>query len=623
MNDQKPSKKQIPKKQLYIVKSLADKITSSGKTQYIIIFALCVLFYGNSIKNNYSLDDKFVTNNEEVKKGFKVIPHFFNSTYANVVEDGKQVIFGYRPVVKASFAIESQLFGTNPHVSHFVNVLIYFLTCLLLFILLRKLLFDYHPLLPLLITIVFLVHPVHTEVVSSLKNRDEMLCFLFSLIALYFSIRYIDSNKLYFVLLAMVSFGLGRLSKISVITWVVAIPLIIFYFKKPSWKKITIISFSMAFILILAKIISVMATPPFHKAKFFIENPLVFDHSIFSRISAGMVILLYYIKLQILPHPLLFYYGYNMIPILGWSNILVYVSLLFHLFLLVFSIYIFKKNRILSFGILYYLITISAYSNILNPPSGIIADRFLFSPLLGFCFIIAFLLFKFSKVDMLSKTLTVEQSKKILIITFVLLIPYFIKTITRNQAWKDQMTLMEADMPHLENSAKANYIYAGTLKTTAVDEYKKTGNSEKASQMLNLAIFHAQRATQIYHPYYQAYNMIGNIYSEMFHQKDSAEKYFLKTLEANSLYGPAYFNLGIIQFSRGDTNKGISYLKKSIDLNPSSPKPYFVLADLYQKQGNKEQYEYYLQQGQNPPKQKKGKKRRKGNRILKNLLQQE
>jgi hypothetical protein len=150
------------------------------------LLLLCFAIYGNTIRNEYSIDDVFVTNNEQVKKGFSAIPEMANSLYVtNLEEDGRKIRFGFRPIVKITFAIEYGIFGDNPHVSHFINIILYFLFCLLDFQFSDKGLKDKDYLVPFLITLLFAANPLHTEVVASLKNSDELLATLFGFMALH------------------------------------------------------------------------------------------------------------------------------------------------------------------------------------------------------------------------------------------------------------------------------------------------------------------------------------------------------------------------------------------------------------------------------------------------------
>ena len=81
------------------------------------------------------------------------------------------------------FALEIQLFGKDAYKQqHFMNILYYALTVLLLYLLLIKIFRKYHPAFPLIVTLLYLAHPLHTEVVANIKSRDEIFAFLFGLV---------------------------------------------------------------------------------------------------------------------------------------------------------------------------------------------------------------------------------------------------------------------------------------------------------------------------------------------------------------------------------------------------------------------------------------------------------
>ena len=126
-----------------------------NKTTYTLFLVLTFLFYGNSLKNKYSLDDDYITvtnlpvkgqkftpNNNLIKDGFKSIPKIWVSRYAHDAE----AAFDYRPVVTTSFAIEYAIFGQNPFISHLINIILYFIIICILFDVLL-ILFENHPFL--------------------------------------------------------------------------------------------------------------------------------------------------------------------------------------------------------------------------------------------------------------------------------------------------------------------------------------------------------------------------------------------------------------------------------------------------------------------------------------------
>ncbi len=171
---------------------------------YCLIVLSCFVLYGNTISCDYALDDaELITGNRYTQKGISGIKDIFaydsfkgyGEKYLNAVSGGR-----YRPLSIATFAIEHSFFGNNPHVSHFINILLYAFCCLLIFILFSRLLKKFpkshwYLSIPFIATILFIAHPIHTEVVANIKGRDEIMSLLFSLLAMLFLLNYLDSKK--------------------------------------------------------------------------------------------------------------------------------------------------------------------------------------------------------------------------------------------------------------------------------------------------------------------------------------------------------------------------------------------------------------------------------------------
>jgi len=211
--------------------------------QFIIVL-FAVLLYINTLPNNYNLDDELVTKNQRLtSKGIKALPEIFTSQY---YKDKQGYAYEYRPVTLATFAIEHQFFGDNAGVSHFFNLLIYVITCLLLFKVLKLLFESYGELLPFIITLLFTAHPLHTEAVANIKSRDELLSLLGGIAALHFAVLFIRNGKLTAYLLAVLCFALGVMSKLSVVPFALVIPLALVIFCNASLRRLLLVSTALA-----------------------------------------------------------------------------------------------------------------------------------------------------------------------------------------------------------------------------------------------------------------------------------------------------------------------------------------------------------------------------------------
>ena len=109
------------------LKQTASKKPSQGlseRTMYIlmmiIVGAVAFGLYVNTVRNYYNLDDYHIAkNNPDFEQGIKAIPKIFTTLYSS--QDNKS--YGYRPLIRSSFAIEYQFFGKNPYVSHLFNTI--------------------------------------------------------------------------------------------------------------------------------------------------------------------------------------------------------------------------------------------------------------------------------------------------------------------------------------------------------------------------------------------------------------------------------------------------------------------------------------------------------------------
>jgi len=199
---------------------------------YLIIAVIGFILYGQSINNDFNIDDDYVYENHQlVQKGISGIPEIFKSRYNTRDEQ----YFGYRPLTIAIYAIEYEIFGSNPHTAHFFNILYYIISCLLLFYLLRQLLKDKFPegyiWISFLIVIIFQTHAIHTEVVLSIKNREEIISLIFSLVASIYAIKFFEKRKALNIIIAVISLSIAFLAKESAVAFAVIIPLIIVFFK--------------------------------------------------------------------------------------------------------------------------------------------------------------------------------------------------------------------------------------------------------------------------------------------------------------------------------------------------------------------------------------------------------
>ncbi|MFM9056276.1 MAG: hypothetical protein ACKOQY_06255, partial [Bacteroidota bacterium] len=168
----------------------------SNGIAYALFAVLILVMYGASVRYGFTLDDElFIGNNPVVKQSLGGIPEAFSQGSMTHFKGSNFQI--YRPTVISSFCLQYGLFRLNPAGYHFVNVLLYFLLSIVMLRVLKRLLPKLHPAWPVLIVLLYIVHPIHTEVVASIKSQDELLAALFNLSALGFFLRALPDPKVF------------------------------------------------------------------------------------------------------------------------------------------------------------------------------------------------------------------------------------------------------------------------------------------------------------------------------------------------------------------------------------------------------------------------------------------
>ena len=190
---------------------------------------LAFILYANTLKNDFAFDDQLViTRNTQVQQGFQEIPEIMKSNFvAGYLNSSSQM---YRPFTISMFAIEWSLAPNDPFIGHFMNCLFYALTAMVLFFVMCRIFVNRPLLIPFLATLLFVVHPIHTEVVANIKSRDELMSLFFSLLAFLFMFRYTERKKTGELLFAGIFYFAALMFKETAAVLLVIFPLLLYFF---------------------------------------------------------------------------------------------------------------------------------------------------------------------------------------------------------------------------------------------------------------------------------------------------------------------------------------------------------------------------------------------------------
>ena len=567
-NENKPSL--IQKKGDYL------KTPSWYENNYLIGFICAViafLLYTNTLKNDYALDDYFaITINKYVQKGFQGIPFLLKSEFWQSA--GKDLGY-YRPLSLITFALEYQFFGFSPHFSHFINALLFSATVFYLFLLLRKLFPAFYILFPVSVTLLFAAHPIHTEIVSNIKGRDELLSFLGVICMLYFALYYLDANKKIWLVPGLLLFYFALLSKESAFAGMGLLPLAAYYYKKTPLHKI--LKLCIPFIVVIAvyfiqKTLLIGVT-----ASALPDDPIFYPYrSPEIRYSSAFMMFLVYIRMVVFPHPLRYDYAFDQLPGVHWDNPQAFSGLVLFVILIGIGLFYLRKKSPIGFAILFFYLTIIPAIGFVFLRGGIFAERLLYAPSLALCFATSLLLYKMSNLKP-AKIISFSSAKTIsgfisIFLFSALFLGYSLKTISRNREWKDNFTLVSTDHKSGSNSIQNHYQYGMLLVDLASGEK----NNLKRDSLLSEGIQVLKRAVNLVPAFPDAHFRLGYAYElrMMYHpaeiNTDSAIYFFTRAVETGPSLTAAYIHLGHIYNWLRKYEKAYYYYNEALQRDPES-----------------------------------------------------
>ncbi len=566
-------------------------LKKSNKLVFFVISILCFIYYGNTLVNDYALDDTLVlTDNQFTKAGFKGLPDIFKyDSFTGFFGKEKNLVAGgrYRPLSLASLAIEYQFFGKNPFISHFVNIVLYIITCFFIYLLLQKLIaIEYRKWyfsVPVIATLLFLIHPVHTEVVANIKGRDEMMTLIGALGAFLSIIKYFETTKkttkLLFLGLSAISMFLALLSKENAITFLAIIPIGLYIFNIAKFQRILQVCLPMIFASVIFLVIrhNVLGNSLSEPITELLNNPFLYA-STSQKFATIFYTLAIYIKLLFWPHPLTYdYYPYH-IALVNWNNIVALSSLIFYVSLGIYMIWGIYKKQIIGFAIVVYLSSLSVVSNIVFPIGTFMNERFIFISSIGFVIIVAFILVE--NVPKLIKRDKVYFSSIFTLLGIVIISSAW-KTIDRNKAWKNDLILFTTDVETSGNSAKSNCSAGGKL----FEASKEIKDSIERFKILDKSVGYLRKSISIHPQYTDALLLLGNVLFE-YQKYDSTLYYYHQILKVAPAYEKVYENVPIVLNRLKTVDEKIKAFESFYTLNTTDFNILYQLGSLYGKGKN-------------------------------------
>ncbi|KAK8763592.1 hypothetical protein V5799_033799 [Amblyomma americanum] len=199
-------------------------------------------------------------------------------------------------------------------------------------------------------------------------------------------------------------------------------------------------------------------------------------------------------------------------------------------------------------------------SNLFVSVGFVVAERVLYIPSIGMCLIVGQGLWRLQ-----TRSAVVRWPSLVTCCCLVLL--FAVKTWDRNHVWASREALFESGIRDLPRNAKMHYNYANLQKDL--------GNTE-------LAIKHYMLAIKLYPEHASAHNNLGTVLTSA----EEAERHFRLALSINSNHPGAHFNLANIYSKQGQKELARTLLERAVELEPEFSEAYSSLAALAAELGH-------------------------------------
>jgi protein O-mannosyl-transferase len=574
---------------------------NSHRLTGIIIFLAAFFVYSNSISNEYALDDEIVIRkNEFTRKGFSGIgDHLTNESFTGFFGKRQELVEGgrYRPLSYITFAIEEGMFNKqeafdNPgraydevsspglaQIRHGINVVLFALCCWLLYVVLVALLGKGKgaPWLQasFIGALFFALHPIHTEVVANIKGRDEIMALLFSLLTLWYALKFTafnadekKSSKGFLALsVIFLSFFLGLLSKENTVTFLAIIPLALWWFRKPTSEDYAFITLALivGFGCYYGLRANALALPDDY-VKPTVSTPELLNDP-WAGVSAadrfGTVSNTFgkYLELLVAPVNLTHDYYPWQIPLTSPTALPALIPMLLGIAILFYGVWGIRRKDPVAFFILYFFLTFSIVSNLLISIGTLMGERFLFFSSIGFCMAAALLIVR------LGEKLGLANGRLAVLALVVLpSLGFTIKTVLRNPVWKNDYTLFTTDVLTSVNSTKSQTSAGGQYYEKAIAA--ETSPAEKAI-LLDSSLIHLDKALVIYPLNHHALLLKGNVMYAKGNQPDSAIASYRKVLKKIPGQADALKNIAVVANNSGRNSTASWAYKEYLKVMPN------------------------------------------------------
>ncbi|XP_078424631.1 protein O-mannosyl-transferase TMTC1 isoform X1 [Cetorhinus maximus] len=553
--------------------------------------ALCAAAYCNGLSGELVHDDVWaIVNNPDLRTSAPLPSIFFNDFWGKSMRDNSSHK-SYRPLCILTFKLNIFLGGMTPFYFHMVNVGLHCAVTSLLLYTCDKAVFQDRR-LAFLAALLFAVHPVHTEAVTGIVGRADVLACVLFLLAFLSYLRSVNCSYIgkyfpptsspFFLLLSLFLGTCAMLVKETGIT-VFGVCLIydllvlcsnrllmnlpadrirgILKLSAPYLKRAGFVTVYVLLILFFRVWIMAGSMPNFSEQ----DNPASFSPYFLTRFLTYSYLLTFNAWLLLAPMTLCYDWQVGSIPLVEslWDvrNVatavfgLGMVLLTWNCLLSVQGL----KHREVLVGLLFLVFPFVPASNLFFRVGFVVAERVLYMPSMGYCILVV------HGLNRLCGVLSKWGASVVTVSTLLVLGLFFWKTLKQNEVWLSRESLFRSGVQTLPLNAKVHYNYANFLK-----DY---GRHDEA-------VYHYKTALRLYPRHASALNNLGTLTKDV----SKAEVHYRQALELNPQHNRALFNLGNLLKSQKKLVEAEQLLRDSVRFGPQFADAYSSLAALLAEQ---------------------------------------
>ena len=341
----------------------------------------------------------------------------------------------YRPTFVAWLILNFKIFGASPLGWHALNVLLHILVCLLCFLLLRRWNISRNP--AFAVSLIFAVHPVHTESVAWISGSPDLLFAAAFLSSLLFADKFATRKKTLDLITALALYGVSLGAK-EVAIFCAPIYFLIFSGRNQSIEEsgktnrfITSNLYTAGYFAAIAAAFFLLRWAVLGK----ITQPVEDAANLRNAFLTVPSVFVFYFKQMVFP--LVLGENYPLRPVVEISFVNFILPLIISSLIIAALLFAARKSNLRKIGACLLLLPLLPVLNVAAFPSDqIVHDRYLYLPLFGLSIIVFSLLEEFLHRKFPNKAGAVISG-----LAIILSIPLGTQTYLYNQIWKNNLAL--------------------------------------------------------------------------------------------------------------------------------------------------------------------------------------